>query len=49
MKKKNKFSPVKKVVKHLKEDIHESKESITEDRSLMKKLHKPKKMPRNYG
>ena len=28
----------KKVVKHLKEDIHEAKESIREDKSLMKKV-----------
>lgn len=28
----------KKVVKHLKEDIHESKESIREDKVLMKKV-----------
>lgn len=33
-----------KVLSHLKEDIHESKESIREDKSLMGKLkHKAKK------
>jgi hypothetical protein len=30
----------KKVLKHLKEDIHESKESIKEDKRLAKKIKK---------
>ena len=33
----------KKVVKHLKEDIHEAKEQIREDKSLKKSLMKKKK------
>jgi len=40
MKKKNGIK--KKVLKHLKEDIHESKESIREDKMLAKKLKKKK-------
>ena len=32
----------KPVVKHLKEDIHESKESIREDKSLIAKMKKKK-------
>jgi len=31
------------VVKHLKEDIHESKESIREDKKLMAQVKKKKK------
>lgn len=33
----------RKVKKHLKEDISESKESIAEDKMLMKKMKKKKK------
>lgn len=33
----------KPVLKHLKEDIHESKESIQEDKALIKKLKKKRK------
>lgn len=33
----------KTVKKHLKEDIHESKESIKEDKALIKKLKSKKK------
>jgi len=41
MKGKNKLKP--KVLKHLKEDMKESKESIREDRSLSKSLKRMKK------
>lgn len=38
MKKKSSLPKTKMVKKHLKEDIKESKESISEDKKLMKKL-----------
>lgn len=34
---------VKKVLKHLKEDVHESRESIRDDKKLTKQLNKKKK------
>lgn len=36
----------KSVLKHLKEDIHESKESIREDKSLGAKIRKAAKKPK---
>ena len=42
MKKVVKKVAVKKVMKHLKEDIHESKESVADDKKLMKSMKKKK-------
>lgn len=43
MKKAVKKVAVKKIMKHLKEDIHESKESMSDDKKLMKSMNKKKK------